>query len=363
MERDQFAQRFDSAAVRARSFAQTLVVESLPEALRFRVVLNNSYDGNPLHADERVFPEDSAMERGLALLRCSQDEVVELLWRDGLVPEWIDLSVCASVPNATVIETSCCGRYTANAELLYHEPAHAPFHVLGPPLPVGYDWQRSRDAKFSVFDRAECCSLDELAALDAHAHKLWSLTLHGSAFTDQALGSVPHARNLEVVEIVGSPLHGSGLTQLSIHPKLRLLRVRLHGVEHFSLPDLAELPSLRTLELYNLPRGGWAGSGFARTARRLDELHLHSALALTLPSEWPSSLARLRLVADRVEGGVLPARLDRLTLEVPGQDADELERLLASLQAVNHLDLRSTPVSDALLDRALKGVKVGSLHR
>lgn len=87
-----------------------MLLEPLTEPLRFRVALNESYDGNPLDPDERVFPDDSGIERGLALLRCSAEQVVELLWRDGLVPEWVNLSVCTKLPAATLIEVRCCGR-------------------------------------------------------------------------------------------------------------------------------------------------------------------------------------------------------------------------------------------------------------
>jgi hypothetical protein len=303
------------------------------------------------------------MERGLGVLRCTADQVIELLWRDGLVPEWINLSVYSSTTEATVIEVLCCGRYTANSELLYHEhEGYPPFHVLGPTLPVGYDWQRDAGTKFSVFDRAECCTLAELEALEAHAHKLWSLTLYGSAFTDDALVSIPRAAKLELLETVGSPLRGPGLMHLAAHPKLRLLRLRLHAIDRFSLPNLAKLSSLRTLELYNLPESAWAGPDFARHARRLEELCLESEHMLTLPSKWPRALTELRIVADRVCGGSIPARLDSLTLRLAGQDPDELERLLASLRAVDCLDLSSTAITDAILDRTLERVTPGTVR-
>ena len=59
MDREIFADRFRRAAHRARDFAQSFLEEALPSELRFRVQLNASYDGNPLHASERVFPEDN----------------------------------------------------------------------------------------------------------------------------------------------------------------------------------------------------------------------------------------------------------------------------------------------------------------
>lgn len=357
VDREQFAERFAAAAARARSFAQTMLLEPLPEPLRFRVALNESYDGNPLDPDERVFPNDSGIERSLALLRCSAEQVIELLWRDGLVPEWVNLSVCTTLPAATLIEVRCCGRFTANAELLYHQrEGYPPFHVLGPDLPFDYDLQRDFGTKFSVFERAECCTLDELAALEAHADQPWSLDLFGPVFTDEALGQIPRMPRLELLECIGSPLRGNGLTRLAGQPRLRLLRLRLHEVDRFSLPDLRPLAAVCRVELYNLPEGAWAGPRFAEDARRVRELWLDGRHALVLPKEWPRSLRELRIVGQRIEAGTIPSRLDGLTLHLPHQDPDGLERLLAPLRAVDHLDLSSTLLNDTTLEGLLERV-------
>ena len=138
MDRETFARRFHEAATASRECALRFVEERLPQDIRFRLRLNSSYDGNPLHADERVYPEDGEKERGRALRACSAEEVVDVLWRDGLVPEWINLNVVGETPTATLVEVASCGRFTANEGLLYHkQEGWQPFHVLGPALPVG----------------------------------------------------------------------------------------------------------------------------------------------------------------------------------------------------------------------------------
>ena len=63
MDKHTFAEHFVRAVTIARDGASNYVEEHLPDQLRFRVVLNSSYDGNPLHVDEVVFPEDSSIER------------------------------------------------------------------------------------------------------------------------------------------------------------------------------------------------------------------------------------------------------------------------------------------------------------
>ena len=126
MKLELFRARLELASERAREFAGQWIEERLPEPLRFRVRLNQSYDGNPLHVDERVFPADSDSELAPALADCSLDEVVATLWRDGLVPEWINVSVIGEREHWTLVELLCCGRFTANDELLYHRESGRP---------------------------------------------------------------------------------------------------------------------------------------------------------------------------------------------------------------------------------------------
>ncbi|XXY54867.1 hypothetical protein WME91_27425 [Sorangium sp. So ce269] len=48
-----------------------------------------------------------------------------------------------------LLEVRVCGRFTAKAELLYHErEGWPPFHVLGPVLPPR--WDESTRARFDI---------------------------------------------------------------------------------------------------------------------------------------------------------------------------------------------------------------------
>ncbi|HMO16259.1 MAG TPA: hypothetical protein PKD64_18700 [Pirellulaceae bacterium] len=121
----------------------------LPDATQYETFPNASYDGNPLHEDERVFPEDQ--------LPCDEfhsmnaDQVIDYLWRDGMVPEWIDLSVVAANQQYTIIELLCCGRFTANSDLLYYtHVGRGPFGVKGPALPPDYDFNNPK--RFALFN-------------------------------------------------------------------------------------------------------------------------------------------------------------------------------------------------------------------
>lgn len=137
ISREAFEKNLISATQHALEFARTLVVNMLPDKIRYIVYLGASYDGNPLEEGEQTFPDDYA-ERS----RCFLDstEVVELLWREGKVPEWINVSVESEYGEATNVKLECCGRYSNNIAHIYHaHEGRAPFHVLGPPMPPGHD--------------------------------------------------------------------------------------------------------------------------------------------------------------------------------------------------------------------------------
>jgi hypothetical protein len=305
VDREQFSQHLHRAAIQARECGQGFVLDTLPEPLRFHVMLNCSYDGNPLHADERVFPEDGSAERAIGLLRCTEHEAIEALWRDGLVPEWIDVYVAGCLANATLVQLECCGRFTANAELLYHQDAGLPpFQVMGPWAP----WDHPRDAKLSLSARPECCSFDELDYVAANAAQVRSLTIYGPTFDDAAMARLRCFRNLEELEARISPLRGWGLRFLD-QGSLHTLRLRLYEVDDFSLQALPELPSLQNLGLINLPPGDWAGPDFAHRTRWLKRLRLWSRHTLELPTRWPPALTELRITAPAVRGGPIPTNL------------------------------------------------------
>ncbi len=135
MDKPLFADHFRRAHEAALSFAREMVVQHLPEARLFLIYPNQSYDGHPLVSDEEVYPEETLPEdEHLAPL--TESETIDWLWRNGKVPEWIDVSVQRCDKKVSFIQLLCCGRYTANDELLYHQQAgRPPFHVTSPPLP------------------------------------------------------------------------------------------------------------------------------------------------------------------------------------------------------------------------------------
>ena len=72
------------------------------------------------------------------------------LWRDGRIPEWIDITPYEVDGSFLYSELRCCGRFTDEETHLYHkQEGYPPFHVSGPIVPVGYR-DLEQDGKFDL---------------------------------------------------------------------------------------------------------------------------------------------------------------------------------------------------------------------
>jgi hypothetical protein len=348
MDRALFATRLHEAAIAARTFAEKFIEEDLPELLRFRLRLNSSYDGNPRVGDEVVCPDDGTHERASELRDCSEQQVVDALWRDGRVPEWIDVAVTSETGSATLVQLLCCGRFTATDERLYHQrEGRPPFHVTGPELPPRHqDGQR-----FSIHHRSECWSFDDVDHLRRHASKVWSLELIGPAFEDAVVVALPELPRMEILELKVSPLRGSALHDVGRHPKLRVLRIGLDRPDSFLVPELPELGGIELFEIEDLPARPWGSSDLLRKLPGGSELTFRARGALFLDGVCPPSVSRLGVTAKRVLGDLrLPARIESLCLHLSEMNDGDVERWLAGVKQIVGLDLGETPVSDAFVE-------------
>lgn len=139
-----FKENFGAAVFRAVEFAKTMVINSLPEKIKYILFMNSSNDIEALEEGEVKFYGDANK-----VVCYDSVEVFNYLWREGKVPEWIDISVCGVSDEYTELRLVCCGRFSSNKEQIYH--AHEglpPFHVLGPDLPQGFDL--SSEGKFDL---------------------------------------------------------------------------------------------------------------------------------------------------------------------------------------------------------------------
>ena len=150
MDKPEFERRLVVAAGWAVEFAATMVYQELSPLQRFLIEPNCSYDGNPLEDDEEVFPEDS-LPAGKAYGPFDAATAAGWLWRRGKVPEWIDVRAFDVDATSTILWLTCCGRFTALTERLYHARAgNQPFLVKSPSLPT-FEWKSAeRDGRFDL---------------------------------------------------------------------------------------------------------------------------------------------------------------------------------------------------------------------
>ena len=177
MHREVFLDHLLRASAHCREFTTRFVFESLPSAYAFWVVLNCSYDGHPLKDGEVVFSDD-VQKHGDRVGPLMADAVVSLLWRDHMVPEWIDISVWEADQYVTSFELMCCGRFTAESQRLYYRwNSFPPFGVKSPAFPPrlatsahkGVPVEKftlAESRQIQLLGRAPRSSLDTAASVD-----------------------------------------------------------------------------------------------------------------------------------------------------------------------------------------------------
>ncbi len=140
LTRPEFEARLAEASAQAVDCARDFVRDRLPEQIRYRVLLNRSHDRNR-REDEVIYPEDEGVETWLL----DRQGVVDLLWRDGTCPVWVDVRAIAVSTEWTILELFCAGRYSSNDKRIYY-PAQAtrPFSVKSPWYPIWWGRQALR---------------------------------------------------------------------------------------------------------------------------------------------------------------------------------------------------------------------------
>ena len=138
MDKASFTELLSKVSVLDRDFAMRYVTNYLPDSYRYFVYLSESFDGNPLQPGEQIFPAD-VDRHGKRVGPLTASSVVDLVWRDTLVPEWIDICVAHADSEYTYFELRCCGRFAADDSLLYYaNRGQGPFGIKSPRFPPSW---------------------------------------------------------------------------------------------------------------------------------------------------------------------------------------------------------------------------------
>src|SRR5712671_711175 len=103
MTREEFSRNLNKATLRSHEKALIFVENELKPPFKYLVRLNQSYDGNKL-ADGEVILDEMRRKGEKQIGPLSADEVVNLLWRNELVPEWVDITPWEATPSGLVFE-------------------------------------------------------------------------------------------------------------------------------------------------------------------------------------------------------------------------------------------------------------------
>ncbi|MDQ8188508.1 hypothetical protein [Pelagicoccus sp. SDUM812002] len=148
MTRDDFTKSLVQASQTLVGATKKYVSNDLPDDFLYLIVPNASYDGNELEDDEEVFPDES-LEAGTSLPPKRKEEVIDLLHRNGKIPEWIDMRAESADDKFTYLLLTCCGRYSAIEKHLYHRSAGTPPFSTKIELPA-FEFDPDIDGKFAL---------------------------------------------------------------------------------------------------------------------------------------------------------------------------------------------------------------------
>ncbi|MFD2566934.1 hypothetical protein [Pseudotenacibaculum haliotis] len=121
MTKEEFLFRLQGASFLAMKFAENYVKNKLYTEFRYDVTL--------------IEPENRSKE----FSEIKENEAVDLIFKEGKVPTWIDISVSKVTKKETIINLLCSKDYSKKKEDLYYtEGGSKPFGIKSPNLPIGY---------------------------------------------------------------------------------------------------------------------------------------------------------------------------------------------------------------------------------
>lgn len=134
MTKREFLFHLNGASFVAFKFAEKFVKNKLVTDFKYNLILTvaSNIDGSNKFD---IFPEDNDIIK----LDLTDNEVVDILYRNNKIPVWIDISVLKSSIKTTTFNLLCSGKYTDNKnEYYYNDNGSGPFGVKGPKFPINY---------------------------------------------------------------------------------------------------------------------------------------------------------------------------------------------------------------------------------
>ena len=152
MNKNEFSELLHQCSKLSYDFALKYVINELPEKFMYQLNINAPYE--ELIEDEECFPELTTKGQEYTD-PMTHNSVVDELWRNGKVPEWIDISVFRTDKEYTYFTLTCCNRFTAKNELYYYiRNDNGPFGIKSPVFPPEWEFEdKNKNKKFDLETR------------------------------------------------------------------------------------------------------------------------------------------------------------------------------------------------------------------
>ena len=151
MDQEVLAQRLELATRQALEFTRRYVWNALPARCQYLLRPGLLGPKPVVQGGQLVFPK-AGRQDGEEVEESGPLEVagvVAHLWREGMIPAWININVYAAHETMTYLELHWCGDFTDQDRSLYYQDSDTcPIQVLGPPLPPR--WDEEKDGKFDL---------------------------------------------------------------------------------------------------------------------------------------------------------------------------------------------------------------------
>jgi hypothetical protein len=151
MKRSDFETNLRKAIRSTLEATREFVSDDLPSDVRLLIAPNCSFDGNPLKDDEEIYPGEE-LSPLTTLAPKTEADVCACLYRNGKVPEWINLQADSTDEDYTYLVLECCGRFTAMEKHLYHRGGGIPPFNPQVAMP-GIDYDVATAGKFPLRQR------------------------------------------------------------------------------------------------------------------------------------------------------------------------------------------------------------------
>lgn len=245
MNKPDFEEHFLRATSACVALASRHVIEVLPDTLRFQVFFNHPLSRTG--ATSSLYDTLEKYEFGSYL---REEQVVDLLWHDDLVPMWINIKVSCTTPLHTVIELLCSSTLS---KMDFHKTRvidlFPPFHIVAPPTPPG--WKQGD--MLSLFYKSKCFTMQEYAYICTFPDRVSTLELYGDQFADGCFDGSVIFNHLTVLHLYSTNLWKRPSRAAVSLPSVQYCSAVLDNRTEMEFDFIPTLSSLKGLHLSHLP--------------------------------------------------------------------------------------------------------------